>query len=42
MRLYPEQHILVWGPQHKGDVELVEEVQQRATNTIRGQEHLSY
>ena len=32
---------LVWGPQHKTDVELLEKVQRGATKMIRGQEHLS-
>ena len=32
----------VWGPQHRKDVELLEWVQRRATEMIRGLEHLSY
>ncbi|PKU49145.1 hypothetical protein llap_587 [Limosa lapponica baueri] len=33
--------IQFWGPQHK-DMDLLEKVQQRAANMIRGLEHLSY
>ena len=34
--------IQVWGPQHKKDVDLLEQVQRRATEMISGLEHLSY
>ena len=31
-----------WGPQHKKDVELLEQVQRRVTNIIRGPEYLPF
>ena len=34
--------IQAWGPQYRKDVELLEQVQRRATEMIRGLEHLSY
>ncbi|GAB0196597.1 mitochondrial enolase superfamily member 1 [Grus japonensis] len=34
--------VQLWGPQYRRDMELSERVQRRATNLIRGMEHLSY
>jgi len=31
-----------WGPQHRKNMELLKQVQRRATEMIRGLEHLSY
>ena len=42
IRSHLEYRIQVWGPQNKKDMELLEQVQKRATKMARGLAHLPY
>ena len=41
VRRHPEYCVWLWSPQHKRDVDLLEQIQRRVMKRIRGLEHLS-
>jgi len=42
LRCHPECCIHLWSPQHRKDMNLLEQVQRRTTNMVRGMENLCY
>ena len=42
MRTYLEHCVQFWAPQYKRDMDILERLQRRATEGIKGQEHATY